>query len=143
MFGTGRLTMESPASRRLRKDGRNVMAGYFVIFFASFYADMKLHPTGVALWALAVLPVIPIVGVIVLFGRYLRDERDEFKRDVVARCLLWGTAGCLATDLVADYLRIYGWKGDLPPFTSFWVFFVFMMAAKLSYRAKNRVPAEE
>src|ERR1700761_9547002 len=127
--------MESPASRRLRKEGLTVTAAYFVIFIASFYANMRLHATGVTLWVLAVLPVIPIIGVIVLFGRYLRDERDEFKRDVVVRCLLWGTAGCLATDMVANYLRIYGWKGELPPFTSFWVFFIFMITAKLSYRA--------
>jgi hypothetical protein len=135
--------MESLASRRLRKEGLTVTAAYFVIFLGSFYADMRLHATGVALWVLAVLPVIPIIGVIVLFGRYLRDERDEFKRDVVVRCLLWGTAGCLATDLLGDYLRIYGWKGELPPFMSFWVFAIFMMVAKLSYRAKNRVPADE
>jgi len=134
--------MQSSASRRLRKEGLTVVAAYFVIFICSFYADMRLQPTGFALWALAALPVIPIIAVIVLFGRYLRDESDEFKRDVVVRCLLWGTAGCLATDLLADYLRIYGWKSDFPPFTSFWVFFVFMMAAKLSYRAKNRVLEE-
>jgi len=118
------------------------MAAYFVIFLGSFYANMRLHATGVALWVLAVLPVIPIVTVIVLFGRYLRDERDEFKRDVVVRCLLWGTAGCLAVDMLSNYLRIYGWKGEFPPFTSFWVFALFMMAAKLSYRAQNRVPEE-
>jgi len=40
-----------------------VMAAYFVIFLASFYADMRLHATGVAMWVLAVLPVIPIVAV--------------------------------------------------------------------------------
>jgi hypothetical protein len=113
-----------------------------VIFLASFYTDMRFHATGMALWVLAVLPVIPIIAVIMLFGRYLRDERDEFKRDVVVRCLLWGTAGCLAVDMLSNYLRIYGWKGDFPPFTSFWVFFLFMMVAKLSYRAQNRVPEE-
>ena len=118
------------------------MAAYFVIFIGSFYANARLHATGVALWVLAILPVIPIIAVIVLFGRYLRDERDEFKRDVVVRCLLWGTAGCVAVDMLSNYLRIYGWKGDFPPFTSFWVFFLFMMAAKLSYRAKNRIPEE-
>lgn len=135
--------MESPASRKFRKEGLTVAGAYFVMFFGSFYADMRLHPTGVGLWALAVLPVIPMLGVIVLFGRYLRDERDEYKRDLVVRCLLWGTAGCMAVDLLSDFVRIYGWKRDFPPFMSFWVFFIFMMAAKFSYRAKNRVPADE
>jgi hypothetical protein len=135
--------MQSPATRRLRKEGLTVVAAYFVVFICSFCVDMKLHATGLSLWALAVLPVIPMVGVIVVFGRYLRDERDEFKRDVVVRCLLWGTAGCVAVDLLSGFLRIYGWTGEFPPFTSFSVFFVFMIAAKLSYRAKNRVPVDE
>jgi hypothetical protein len=134
--------MQSPASRRLRKEGLMFVGAYFVVFLGSFYLDMRLHATGVVLWALAVLPVLPIIGVIVLFGRYLRDERDEFKRDVVVRCLLWGMSGCLAVDMLSNYARIYGWQSDFPPFTSFWVFFLFMMAAKLSYRAKNRVPEE-
>jgi len=119
------------------------MAGYFVIFFVTFYANWRLHPAGVALWLLASLPVLPIVTVIVLVGRYLRDERDEFKRDVMVRCLLWGMAGYFAVNMLADYLHIYGWKGAFPPFTAFWVFAVFMFAAKLSYRARNRAPVEE
>jgi hypothetical protein len=137
------IDMQSPASRRLKKEGLTTVGVYFAVFLCSFFVDMKIHATGVLLWSLAVLPVVPLVGVIVLFGRYLRDERDEFKRDVVVRCLLWGMAGCLAVDLLSDYLRIYGWTGEFPPFTSFWVFFVFMIAAKLSYRAKNRVPVDE
>jgi hypothetical protein len=134
--------MMSPAARQLRKSGLTVMAGYFLIFTATFYANVRLHPTGAVLWILASLPVIPILIVIVLMGRYLRDERDEYKRDLAIRCLLWGTAGCIAVNFFSGFLAIYGWKGELPPFSAFWVFFIFMMAAKLSYRAQNR-PAED
>src|ERR1700760_2417198 len=108
--------MESAASRRFRKTGLMVMAGYFAIFFASFYLNYRMHPAGVGLWLLASLAVVPIIAVIVVVGRYLRDERDEFKRDVVIRCLLWGMAGYFAVNMMADYLRIYGWKGAFPPF---------------------------
>jgi hypothetical protein len=31
----------------------------------------------------------------------------------------------------------------MPPFTGFGVFYLFMMAAKLSYKLKDQVPAEE
>jgi hypothetical protein len=119
------------------------VGGYFAIFFASFYVNFRLHPAGVGLWILASLPVLPILAVLVLMGRYLRDERDEFKRDMVVRCLLWGMTGYFAVNMLADYLHIYGWKGMFPPFTGFWVFFVFMFAAKMSYRARNRAPVEE
>ncbi len=135
--------METVVSRNFRKAGLMVTASYFVIFFASFYADLRLHPTGAALWAIALLPVLPIVGVIVLFGRYLRDEPDEYKRELTMRFLLWGTAGCVAMNMFAGFLTIYGWKGQMPPFSGFWAFFVFMLAAKLTYRVKNRVPVDE
>ena len=116
---------------------------YFVLFLSSFYANYKLQPNGAVLWVLATLPVIPMIGVIVLFGRYLRDERDEYKRDLTMRCLLWGTAGCMSVTMLESFLRIYGWKGAFPPFTAFWAFFLFMIVAKLTYNAKNRVPADE
>jgi hypothetical protein len=135
--------MQSPATRRLRKEGLMVMAVYFVVFPLSFYANSRLHPSGPLLWVLASLPVIPILIVIALMGRYLHDERDEYKRDLTVRCLLWGTAGCVACNMIAGFLTIYGWKGALPPFSGFWAFFIFMLAAKLSYRAANRVPADE
>jgi hypothetical protein len=135
--------MESLVSRRFRKSGLMLTASYFMVFFGSFYLDTRMHPVGGELWALASLPVLPIVGVIVLFGRYLRDERDEYKRELTMRFLLWGTAGCLAVNMFAGFLSIYGWKGRFPPFSGFWAFFVFMLAAKLTYRVKNRVPADE
>ena len=134
--------METQASRRFRKTGMMVTSSYFVLFLGSFYANHVLHPAGVMLWALASLPLLPILGVLFLFGRYLRDERDEYKRDLTMRCLLWGTAGFIAVSLLGDYLRIYGWTGRMPPFLALWVFFVMMMGAKLTYRAKN-APVEE
>lgn len=135
--------MMSPATRAMRKSAFSVLAGYFVIFAASFYANDKLQPTGPLLWVLATLPVLPILGVIVLFGRYLRDEKDAYKRDLTMRCLLWGTAGCIAVTMLESFLRIYGWKGQFPPFSAFWAFFVFMITAKLTYSAHNKVPADE
>jgi hypothetical protein len=135
--------MQSPASRRFRTSGLTAVGVYFVVFFITFYVNARVHPTGPVLWLLASLPVLPILCVFVLMGRYLRDERDEYKRDLTIRCLLWGLAGCMAVNLFSDYLRIYGWKSELPPFCAFWAFFVFLMAAKLSYRAKNKVPLEE
>ncbi len=127
----------------MKKTGLTLVGIYFVVFLITFYLNHVMHPGGPLLWVLAALPLLPILGVFVVFGRYLRDERDGFKRDLISRCLLWGTAGCLGTDMVENYLRIYGWTGHFPPFTSFWMFFVFMMAAKLSYNAQHRVPADE
>jgi hypothetical protein len=45
--------------------------------------------------------------------------------------------------MFAGFLRIFGWKGQMPPFSEFWAFFVLMMIAKLTYRMANPLPADD
>lgn len=134
--------METVVSRNFRRTGLRVVLCYFVVFLATFYGNYKLHPSGPMLWFLASLPVLPLLGVIVLMGRYLRDERDEYKRDLVVRTLLWGTAGSMAVTLFSGYLRLFGWTGQFPPLTELFVFVAFALIAKFSYRAANRSTEE-
>ncbi len=134
--------METAVAKRFKRDGLKLVAVYFVVYFACFAAHLWWLTAGKWAWVLALLPVLPIVGVITLMGRYLRDETDEYKRDVTIRCLLWGTAGAVSVSLLDGFLWIFGWKGHLPPFLGFWVFFVFMMVAKLTYKVRNRVPED-
>jgi hypothetical protein len=135
--------MLSPVARKFRKTGLIVWSSYFVLFPIAEYIVARSHPSGGILFLLAALPVLPILAVIVLMGRYLRDEKDEYRRDLAVRCLLWGTAGALTINLFSSYLRIFGWSGQLFPFTEFFVFAGLMLVAKLSYRAANRVPKDE
>lgn len=134
--------MQTVASRRLRKPLIWFLVGYEAIFAATFYAVHRLHPTGAALVALAILPVLPMVAMFVLFARYLRDETDGYKREVAIRCVLWGTAGSMSLHFFLNFLRLFDWKGQAPPFSELWVFALCALIAKLSYRAANRVPAE-
>jgi len=134
--------METAVGKRFKQDGFKLMAVYFVIYFGCFAAHLWWLTAEKWTWVLAILPVLPIVGVITLMGRYLRDETDEYKRDVTIRCLLWGAAGAVSMSLLGGFLWIFGWKGQLPPFLGFWVFFVLMMVAKLSYKVQNRVPED-
>jgi len=135
--------MLSPVARKFKKTGLIVLSSYFVLFPVAAYLADRSHPSGAVLFLLAALPALPILAVIVLMGRYLRDEKDEYKRDLAVRCLLWGTAGALTINLFSSYLRIFGWKGQLFPFTELFVFTGLMIVAKLSYRAANRVPKDE
>jgi hypothetical protein len=135
-----RQAMMTVAAKQFKRDGFKLMAVYFVIYFGCFAAHLWWLTAERWMWLLAVLPVLPIVGVIAVMGKYLRLETDEFKREVLVRCLLWGCAGAVSVSLMGGFLWIFGWKGHMPPFLGFWVFFAFTMAAKLTYRVKNRVP---
>jgi hypothetical protein len=135
--------MVSPAARKFKKAAFWVMGSYFVLFTIAYFVDNKLHPEGISLWLLAAVPVLPILVVAILMGRYLREEKDEFRRDVLVRCLLWGTAGAGIVNLFAGFLRIFGWNGHFFPFTEYFVFCVLAIVAKFSYRAANMVPNDE
>lgn len=134
--------MQTPATRRLRKSILFAVVGYEAIFVSVFYAIHRLHPAGPVLIALAILVTAPVVTMCVIFGRYLRSEQDGYKRDLAVRCVLWGTAGALSVQFFAGFLRLFDWKGQLPPFTELWVFALCMLVAKFSYRVSNRVPAD-
>lgn len=131
------------AKKHLMKRGAVVMVGYFVSFIGAALLVDRIHPEGAALWLMAALPVLPILVVMYLMGLYLREETDEYHRDLVVRCLLWGAAGAVATSMFAGFLRLFGWKGQLPPFCDFFVFALFMMVAKVTYKVANRAPAAE
>lgn len=134
--------MKTAASRKMRKRVIAFVVGYEVVFISTFYAVHRLHPTGAMLIVAAALPVVPLIAVFAMFGRYLRDETDGYKRDLAVRCVLWGTAGFLVINFFFNFLRMFHWKGQAPPFCEFWAFALLALAAKLSYRAANRVPVD-
>jgi hypothetical protein len=52
----------------------------------------------------AVLPAIPMFAIILLLGRYLARESDEFIRMMVVKALLWGAAVTVAGDMMQSAL---------------------------------------
>ena len=135
--------LKSAAGKRYLLTVLVEMVAYVVIMFGvSSHVD-RYHPAGVELYALAALPSVPIIGVLVAVGIYLRDQRDEYQRDLMVKCVLWGTAGVLALTAFLGFLRSFGWKGSVPPFTEFVTFWILVGAAKAYYKLMNRVPADE
>ena len=56
---------------------------------------------------LAFLYVLPVAAAVLIIGRYLAAEPDEFVRALVVRALLWGLAITMAGDAVAGVLIQY------------------------------------
>ena len=65
------------------------------------------HPNGVLTWLLAILPTIPIAGAVVLTGRYMSEEKDEFQRAVLVQALLGGIGATLVVTTVWGFLENY------------------------------------
>jgi hypothetical protein len=79
--------------------------------------------TGILAYALAVLLSLPLVGLIVAFGLYLRDEQDEFLRNIQIQSMLWSIG---ATFTVTIFLGFLEFLGLTPHFNPYWIFILFM-----------------
>ena len=130
---------KNPAQRRYLQGGLGVLIAYFCLLFTATTSVHRWHPQGWHLSLAALLPSVPIVGMFLITARYLREERDEFQRDLVVRCLLWGIAAVMTVEMFTSFLRAFGWQGSLPPFTDWFVLCGSVLIAKFTYKFTNRI----
>ena len=131
------------AKRRYLRGSAGVALSYICFVFASRIAVDRWHPQGAHLLLVAALPTLSIICFAFLVGRYLREEPDEYQRDVVIRGMLWGTAAVLCTTVFAGFLRSYGLSGSLPPFTEFMLFWSVAGFSKIANNLADRKPAHD
>ena len=134
---------KNPAQRRYLQGGVAVMLAYFGFLFSATMTAHRWHPQGWHLSLVALLPSLPIVGMFLITARYLREERDEFQRDLVVRCLLWGIAAVMTVEMFTSFRRTFGWAGSLPPFTDWFVLCGSVLIAKFTYKLRNRITDDE
>jgi len=134
---------KSRAAKRYQLTVLIEMLAYTLIIFGVQGFVGHHHPAGAELYALAALPTFPIIGVLFAVGVYLRDEHDEYQRDVMVKCVLWGTAGILALTSFLGFMHSFGWTGEVSPFIEFITFWLLVATAKVFYKLTNRVPKDE
>jgi hypothetical protein len=120
---------KSPAGRRYLRRFIPTMAAYVVLVFGASFAIDRLELGGPVAWALAIAPSLPILGVIAIMGLYLKEETDEFQRNILIESMLWGFGLTMAVTSVWGFLEIYV---DAPALPSFWAFPIFCGAMGLA-----------
>jgi hypothetical protein len=130
------------AKKAMIRRGGIVLAAYEVVFTGAFVVAHKTEPGTAGLFLLAALTTLPVLAFIVVMGRYLGEEVDEFHRQLVVRCLLWGLAAVMTSVCFHGLLQLYGWKGNWPAGVELAVNLLAMLVAKLTYRVQNRVPED-
>ena len=103
----------------------------------------QTHPVGAKLFALSLAPALNVVAMILVVGRYLREEVDEFKRYQLVVAILVAVGATLAMVACTDFLRSYGAMSELPPFTTFVVFWMVMALVQAVQSFRNRVRSDE
>ena len=131
-----------PKSRASRDYTRRIalaMSVYVVLLLASVWSIKHLHPAYAATVLLAVLPAIPIVAVIVIVGLYLKEEKDEFQRELLIQALLWSMGGTLAAASIWGFLEANASAPHVPAFYAFVLFWaiagVVGVIQRFQYRA--------
>ena len=100
------------------------MFTYVAFLFFAKWTFRHLHPTGILVYLLAVLPALPLVGSLVVVGLYIAEESDEFERSILIQSMLWGFGAALAIGSVWGCLEDFAnapHRSAFYAYLSFWV----------------------
>jgi hypothetical protein len=106
------------------------MAIYLVFLFIAQWSFHHLHPTGIIVYVLAVLPALPLIGSIAIVGLYIAEESDEFERSIVVQSMLWGFGGTFAVSTIWGFLEEFAKASHLSIFNVYVFFWIFMGIAQ-------------
>lgn len=95
----------------------------------------RFRPHGVVAYGLAVVPSVGILGVIMAVAAYLREEKDEFQRDLLVQCLLAGLGGLLAVESIWGTLQSFTHVARFQPL---WVVPLFWCCFAVAYPVISR-----
>jgi hypothetical protein len=101
------------------------MALYIVFLFIAKWSIHHLHPTGLVVYLLAVLPALPLIGSFAIVGLYIAEERDEFVRSIIVQSMLWGLGGALSASTIWGFLEDFANAPHISTvyvYVFFWIF---------------------
>jgi hypothetical protein len=108
-----------------------------VVFFAK-WSFQHLHPTGLSLYLLALLPALPMVASLAIVGLYVAEETDEFERSILIQSILWGLGGSLAVSTIWGALEDFAQAPHRAAFYSYLFFWIFMAISGVVIRLRYR-----
>ena len=112
----------NPAARRYVRRVAFTMFLYVLFLVVSVVAFTHHRPTGLLAYVLAVLPALPILGMMVVFGLYLREEKDELQRAIGVEALVWSTGATLSLTTVWGFLENFV---HVPHLQLMWIYPIF------------------
>ena len=117
------------ASRRYQYRLLPTMLVYVLFTFIAKWSFDHLHPTGLTVYLLALLPALPLVGSIAIVGLYIAEESDEFERSILIQSMLWGFAAALAIGSVWGSLEQFA---NAPHRSAFYAYLSFWIVSAIS-----------
>lgn len=106
----------NPALRRYNRRVLLLSVIYAVTLMAAVYVFEHHLLSGVAAYAMAILPALPIVGIFAAIGGYLIDEQDEYLRMLMIRQTLWASGFALSIATIWGFLESFEMVGHVEAF---------------------------
>src|SRR5258705_961936 len=72
------------------------MAIYLVFLFIAQWTFHHIHPMGLVVYFLAVLPALPLIGSPAIGCLYIAQQSDDLQRSIIVQSLLSGLCGALS-----------------------------------------------
>jgi hypothetical protein len=111
---------------------------YVIVFSLAGEFHREASPTGWVVWVLAVASCIPVLYLIRAILLYLKEEDDEFQRDLQLRAFVLATGLSLALCTVWGFLEIFSLAPHIQPWAVFPLWAVCLIPAQLAVRWKWR-----
>lgn len=118
---------KSPALRRYNATVLGLSLAYMGTLFGVVALFRSHPPTGPLAYLLAVLPALPLLGVFLAWGRYLRDEPDEYIRTMNVRQTLIATVFMLCATTIWGFLESFGLAPHVPAYSAGVLWFAGLM----------------
>jgi len=128
----------SKAGRRYLYRFAPTMLTYLVFLFIAKWSFHHLHPTGLVVYLLAVLPALPLVGTLAIVGLYIAEESDEFERSIIVQSMLWGLGGALSVSTIWGFLEDFAQAPHISTFYVYLFFWIFMGLSQPFIRLRYR-----
>ena len=119
----------SPAGRRYIRRSAFTALAYIAAVFVTLHVLWHGKVPLPAAIGLAAIPSIPLIGFILIVGLYLKEETDEFQRELYIKSLLWAAGATLALTSFWSYLHLFA---RVPAVDGFHVFVMFWIFVALS-----------
>ena len=114
--------MINPAAVRYRRRFIPLMIAYVVIVFGVTYWFNRGGPPGWLRYPVAALPALPVIGVIVVMGRFIVEQKDEYQRMLMVRKTLFAIGFTLSATTLWGFLEVYARVPHMPTYGTFVLF---------------------
>ena len=114
------------------------MAIYLIFLFIAQWTFHHIHPTGLVVYFLAVLPALPLIASLAIVGLYIAEEPDEFERSIIVQSMLWGLGGALSASTIWGSLEDFANAPHISTFYVFLFFWIFMGISQPFIRMRYR-----